>query len=86
MLKKLCFYAVLYTVFAVSLDAFHVGMLLSTTTTTHGFHQAPITLVPKRLMARRALYCFSMQSVSVIVPISVNCLIVICCANFIPCF
>ena len=82
MLRRMCFHAISLVVFAVSLDAFHVG-LLTTTTTTHRIHQAPKTLMPNRLMpirlmARRAFNCFSMQSVSVIVSIYINCLIMTC--------
>lgn len=59
MLQELCFYAVLHIVFAVSIDAFHGGVLVSTTTTTRGFHQAPILLGTNRGMARQAVYCLS---------------------------
>ena len=74
-------HAAVCLIFAVSLDAFHIGMLPSTT--SHGFIQSPKMLIPNRLMpVSRCVCCFSKKVVSAMVPIS-KWLMVVCCVEFI---
>ena len=83
MLRAMIRHAAVCLIFAVSLDAFHIGMLPSTTTTTHGFIQSPNMLIPNRLMpVSRCVCCFSKKVVSAMVPIS-KWLMVVCFVEFI---
>ena len=71
MLRTMIRHAAVCLIFAVSLDAFHIGMLPSTTTTTHGFIQSPKMLIPNHLMpVSRCVCCLSKKVVSgVLVPV-----------------